>query len=330
MSKKIEHCCFIIYWLNGLCTFKKIEKTKNMETIIFTYYFVVMILTGLWNSFLNNINWSLWVWEDKKDFLIGDISQLPVLEKQDTVIFEYNQWSSKDCTLYWPIGALSDLFNIKLTIAFIARVVAESFKRWRRFWKGRFTQAGVKCTCDIWNKENPRKKVAYYQIKVLSETALEALRKNYTLVVTYRWNSKYNLEYLKYIAIVSWNFWKKTYWHCTNLIERNLRKYIKDSYKGRKTKYGASNIYELKAPMKKLVGDTYYANAYLIVPIKSRRLEELKRLKELEMTTKATIELNENKIKLTNDKIYIKKMKDAIIADKNKLVDIQKEFDKLW
>lgn len=275
-----------------------------------------------------SLDWSLWVGEDERDFLIWDISQLPKLKKQDTIIFEYNQWRSKDCTLYWSFGALSDLLNIKMTIAFIARLVAESFRRWRRPWKWRYTQAGVKCTCDVWNKENPNNTVAYYRIKLLSEEALEALNKNYTLVVTYRWNWKYNLEYLKYIAISSWNFWKKTYWHCTDLIMRKWKRYIKDSYKWRTTKYWDSNIYELKAPLKKLTIDTYYSNCYLIVKTGSNRVDELKRLKELEIYTKQTILLNEKKQDLTNDDIFKRDLQRRMVEDKNKLVDIQKEFDK--
>lgn len=123
---------------------------------------------------------------------------------------------------------------------------------------------------------------------------------------------------------------------------RNGKKFAKDNYKGRETKYCKSNIYEIRTPLNKLIGPTYYANAYLIVPTTNKRLEELKRLKAFEIAVNESIADNSSRwhknielSEMTNDKTFktsltaenkrISKQNDRLRA---KLEDIQKEFDK--
>jgi len=279
----------------------------------------------------NNINGAMSVWEDERDFLIWDISQLPTLEKQDTVVFEYNQGKSLDCTIYSAIWAISDLKNYKFSKEEIAEIVASSFEMWRSKWRWRHTNKAVQCASKRWNKKFPNNAVIYYRLMLTDETSNTALDKHYTLCSTYRWNHIYWLDLLK-DAIITWrNFWKKTYWHAVNMIRRNWRRYIKDSYKWRKGQGGiACNIYELRTPIEKLLNSTYYPACYLIVNVKKSRVDDLKRLKEFELAVKATLELNENKMDLTNDGAYKKAMEKSIAIDRKKLVDIQIEFDKLW
>jgi len=59
------------------------------------------------------------------------------------------------------------------------------------------------------------------------------------------------------------------------------------------------------------------------------RIEELKRLKEFELQVKSTIDLNSQMRETTNDKNlkdHLHKTNDLL---RNKLIDIQKEFDKI-
>jgi hypothetical protein len=57
------------------------------------------------------------------------VDNLPELEKQDQIIFEYDQTGTVDCTIYSALGALSDLWNREVTDEQIEETVEESFKR---------------------------------------------------------------------------------------------------------------------------------------------------------------------------------------------------------
>ncbi len=279
----------------------------------------------------NSLNGALWVGEDDRDFLIWSVDWLPELFTQDTKIIEYNQGSSLDCTLYNAIWAISDLYNYEFSDSEIKEIVSLSYEQGRTKWKGWYTQLGVKCVCNWWNEKFPDKAVRYDRLDLREDVSNQAMDKNYTLCTTYKWNAKYNLEYLKYLAITSWDFWTKTYWHAINMIRRSWKRIMKDSYKGRETKYWKSNIYEIQTPIEKLIPDTYYPSAYLITKINNvNRIEELKRLKEFELQVKSTIDLNSQMRETTNDKNlkdHLHKTNDLL---RNKLIDIQKEFDKIW
>jgi len=279
----------------------------------------------------NSLNGALWVGEDDRDFLIWSVDWLPELFTQDTKIIEYNQGSSLDCTLYNAIWAISDLYNYEFSDSEIKEIVSLSYEQGRTKWKGWYTQLGVKCVCNWWNEKFPDKAVRYDRLDLREDVSNQAMDKNYTLCTTYKWNAKYNLEYLKYLVITSWDFWTKTYWHAINMIRRSWKRIMKDSYKGRETKYWKSNIYEIQTPIEKLIPDTYYPSAYLITKINNvNRIEELKRLKEFELQVKSTIDLNSQMRETTNDKNlkdHLHKTNDLL---RNKLIDIQKEFDKIW
>ena len=60
-------------------------------------------------------NWLLWDWYKQTDFILSSSNNLPDLFKQDDIIYEYNQWTSQDCTIYSAIGAVSDLMNYQFT-----------------------------------------------------------------------------------------------------------------------------------------------------------------------------------------------------------------------
>jgi hypothetical protein len=53
------------------------------------------------------------------------LDALPTLYQQDEIIYQYNQgtqtWSTKSCTLFSPIGAISDLFNVEIPLSTIKK-----------------------------------------------------------------------------------------------------------------------------------------------------------------------------------------------------------------
>ena len=66
------------------------------------------------------------------DYLIeGFEDKLPVLYKQDDIIYEYNQynqtWSTKSCTIFSAIGAISDLFNYEFSLDEIKQIDDKSY-----------------------------------------------------------------------------------------------------------------------------------------------------------------------------------------------------------
>ena len=183
--------------------------------------------------------------------------------------------------------------------------------------------------CDYWNGKYPTRPVAYYQIPLVSDITKEAIEKNYSVVVSYRGNSNYNIDYLTDWELNKDSFGTPTYWHATTLI--NWKK-IKDSYKWRLGKnYIPCNIYDIKSELKNLVDNgVYYANAYLIVKIENEaRLEELKRLNKFKQLVDQNIANNSEMWFTTNDKEFKDRLHSVNNELRNKLSDIQAEFNKL-
>lgn len=275
-------------------------------------------------------NWALWVWEQPTDFLIWNTENLPKLELQDDKRYEYNQGSSNDCTLYSSFGSLSDLMNYEFSPQEIIEMNELSYSRGRKRGQGWFTANWVKCVCDYWNGKYPTRPVAYYQIPLVGDITTEAIEKNYSVVVTYRGNSNYTIDYLTDWELNKDSFGTPTYWHATTLI--NWKK-IKDSYKWRLGKnYIPCNIYDIKSELKNLVDNgVYYANAYLIVKIENEaRLEELKRLNKFKQLVEQNIANNSEMWFTTNDKEFKDRLHSVNNELRNKLSDIQAEFDKIW
>ena len=84
-------------------------------------------------------NGCIGIWEENTDYLLtwAEVEQLPELVQQDTKIFEYNQWTTADCTLYSAFGAVSDLFNYELVCEECSRLSSRLLE-WKafRFMKG--------------------------------------------------------------------------------------------------------------------------------------------------------------------------------------------------
>ena len=274
-------------------------------------------------------DWALWVWDREFDFIISNTETLPKLDIQDETRIEYNQWATNDCTIFSSFWALSDLMNYEFTDQEINEMNELSYSRGRTRGEGWFTANGVKCVCDYWNAKYPTRSVAYFQIDLDSEIMLEAIEKNYTIITTYRGNANYNIDYLTDWELNKDEFWVSTYWHATTIINW---KRIKDSYKGRKGKnYIDCNIYSIKSEISNLIKNwVYYPAAYLIVKIDSEmRLEELKRLNKFRELITQNIKNNSEMWFLSNDQTFKDELHKTNNELRQKLSDIQTEFNKL-
>jgi len=233
-------------------------------------------------------NGCIGIWEENTDYLLtwAEVEQLPELIQQDTKIFEYNQWTTADCTLYSAFGAVSDLFNYEFKKSEIAEMVEESYNRGRVKGHGWYVKSAIDLVADYWNeKHSDLWKVVYYRID-LNDTELvdKILKKNYTLCSGYRWNKAYNND-RDDNSILNWtSFWVSTYWHAVSWIWRYGARMIKDNYKWRKT-----NIYWVEHKPSELISTwCYYPNAYLYTKVEN--IEEIKRLEKMKTECNVCIE----------------------------------------
>lgn len=294
---------------------------------------------------LKNINGCLWDGHTDDDWKItGEmLDELPELEIQDQKIFEYNQGSSPDCTLYSALGALSDLFNRELTPAHFEEANEESFKRWRVPGEWRYTKDAVDCSCDLWMKRFPEDKVAYYRISNYDdETIKKVIDKNYSLCTSFNGNSAFTKDRREDGKIDNDNFWPWTWGHAVCLIGRDNKKFVKDNYKGRKENWRYTNIYEIVpdiSALRKNACRQYFS--YLIVKVKDEAEKDIERLNKMKNMIDKMIEYTEECIKMnsamwenTNDKPYRERLhatndqlRIILISHKQKKKDIETE---LW
>lgn len=274
------------------------------------------------------------------------LDELPELEIQDQKIFEYDQGSSPDCTLYSALGALSDLFNRELTPAHFEEADEESFKRWRVPGKWRYTKDAVDCSCDLWMKRFPEDKVAYYRISNYDdETIKKVIEKNYSLCTSFNGNSAYKKDRKDNGRIDESHTWPFSYWHAVCLIGREDKKFVKDNYKGRKEKGRYTNIYEVVPEISQLRRDwCWQLYSYLIVKIKDEKEEDIKRLNEMKNIITKKIEYTEECIKMnsemwehTNDRVYRERLhatndqlRMMLNCDKIKVQDIERELSRYF
>lgn len=282
------------------------------------------------------------------DFIISGemINELPELETQDQIIFEYNQWDSYDCTIYTALWALSDLWNREVTKEQFEETNEESYKRWRTPWEWRLVKEAVDLACDMWMKWYPNEKVAYYSISNYNDEEIKkVIDKNYTLCSWYNGNSEYNKDRRDNGQIDKSYFWTPTFGHSVGLIGREERRFVKDNYKWRKENWRYTNIYELIPEISELrKWACWHYRSYLIVKVKDEREEDIKRLNkmknQLEKIIAASdilINYNSEMWHLTNDEEYKKQLHDTNeelrkqqTMNEKKKTDIERELAKYF
>jgi len=280
------------------------------------------------NDQLEILDWALAVGESDDDFLIEWEVELPPLFNLDNIRYDYNQGKSLHCTLYWPMWAISDLMNYEFKQENIDAIVALSVERGKPINRWRNTQLWVKCVCDYWNSISDNK-VVYYRVDVKSLNFMDAIKKWYTVVVTYKGNSAYGMDVYDNACVDGKEFGKPTYWHCTSSIWMDETG-IKDSYAGRKGKgWIDTNRYKISY-LKELVDNgVFYPVAYLILPQQTKSPEEIKRLMDMKSMITQKMDLNSQLWYLTTDERFKEELHGENNICREKLIDIELELKKL-
>ena len=274
------------------------------------------------------LDWALSVWELDTDFLIEGNVELPPLPNIDNIRYSYNQGSTLHCTLYWPMWAVSDLMNYQFSPLDIRDIIDLSISRGKpenAWWQ---TVLWVKCVVDFWNSTH-EEKLIYYRLDVPSLNFTDALKKGYTIVMTYRGNSAYNADVYDDAIVEKTEFWTPTYGHCTTSIWLDGNG-IKDSYVGRKWLNGIpTNEYKLSDLQKLVENKVFYPCAYIIIPQQTKSKEEIKRLMDFKSQLAQKTAINAILWRLTNDEHYKDELTSEDNISKAKIADIETELKKL-
>ena len=266
------------------------------------------------------------------DFIMTEwlLDALPTLYQQDEKIYEYNQfsqsWSKKSCTLFSPIGAISDLYNVEIALDTIKEWDADSYNHGRRKWEWWWLQLGCDHICNCWNNSKYWEeygKVAYYSIDIRDNKLVKwVLDKRYTICTWYNWNAKYNNDKNADWILNGKEFGASTYWHAINLIWWiDTPSRVKDNYKG--SKY---NIYGVEHEISEI--PCFFNRWFVITKVKEDNMEEIKRLNELKSKVILAIETNSEIRHLVNDKNYQSILHYTNDKNRKKLEDIEKELRK--
>ena len=85
-------------------------------------------------------NGCLGLGEKKTDYIMDEwlLDALPTLYQQDEIIYQYNQgtqeWSTKSCTVFSPIWAISDLFNVQIPLTVAKQWDDDTYSNGRVKW----------------------------------------------------------------------------------------------------------------------------------------------------------------------------------------------------
>ena len=232
--------------------------------------------------------------EKPTDFILteGLLDGLPTLYQQDEEIYQYNQFnqkrSQKSCTLFSPIGATSDLWNIQLDLAEIKEWDEESYNKGRRKDAGWYVAFGVDHIVKCWNNSKHGKelwKMAYYSFELKDNALLQSIfKKRYTACTWYQWNANYNNDKNKDGVLNGTSFWASTYGHAVNTIRWiKTPARIKDNYFG--TKY---NIYDVEHEFGEI--PCFYDRWYILTKVKEDNLERVKELNSFRTNALLTIQ----------------------------------------
>lgn len=275
-------------------------------------------------------DWCLGVGEQPTDFILteGLLNWLPTLYQQDEKIYQYNQWnqkrSLKSCTIFSPVGAISDLQNIEIELAEIKERDQETYNKWRRKDSGWYVKHGVDHIVDCWNKSKHWKelwKVAYYSFPLKDNQLLQSIfSKRYTVCTGYNGNANYNNDKNDNGVLNNVIFGKTTYWHAVNAIRGiNTPARIKDNYKD--TRY---NIYVVEHNFSQI--SCFFEKGYIITKVKEDNLERLKELNVFRTLLIQTIENNSAMRHKTNDKAYQQELNHMNEKNRKKLKDIDEQL----
>lgn len=271
--------------------------------------------------------------EKPTDFILTEwlLDALPTLYQQDEIIYQYNQWtqdrSTKSCTLFSPIGAISDLFNVEVPLKTIKQRDDDSYKNWRMKDSWWFVAMWVDHIVKEWNESEFAKeywKAAYYSIDLKNDELVKGiLDKRYTICTWYQGNANYNKD-KKDGVLENTSFGSPTYGHAVSAIwsiNDNPQR-IKDNY----YKSISYNIYDVAHPFSDL--SCFYDRGYIITKVAEDAIEEVKRLNEFRTNLLKAIEVNSQMRHQTNDSNYQSILHYMNDKNRKKLSDVDEQLKK--
>lgn len=261
---------------------------------------------------------------------------LPELPKLDTVRYEYNQgaqdWSKKSCTIFSPMWALSDYLNREWTLAELKEPDDLSYTLWRTKDKGWYVKSWVDCVCKWYNSHSDWvKKYGKAMYKYIptsdEETINKLLAKNYAVCTGFNGNTKWMNDYY-YDARLDWTtFGTSTFGHAVSLVYKNLKRHIKDNYKGRTGQWKIpNNYYEVVNEPRKI--QWWHTWCYVIYLVKEDHSEEIKRCEWIKAKCNTIIPLLWELYNSVNDKAFQNKMHETADLLRKKIEDANRELEK--
>ena len=277
-------------------------------------------------------NGCIGLWEKESDYILDEwlLDALPTLYQQDEIIYQYNQgtqeWSTKSCTVFSPIWAISDLFNVQIPLTVAKQWDDDTYSNGRVKWQWWLVAKWVEHVVKEWNGSEFAKKywkAAFYSIDLKNDDLVKwVLDKRYTICTGYQWNAAYNKD--KRDWVLEWTeFGSPTYWHAVNAIRWiNTPERIKDNY----YKSISYNIYDVTHPFSDL--DCFYDKWYIITKVAEDALEEVKRLNEFRTNLLHAIEINSAMRHQTNDNNYKSILHYVNDKNRKKLADCDEQLAK--
>lgn len=259
------------------------------------------------------------------------LDALPTLYQQDEIIYQYNQWKyewgTKSCTIFSPIWAISDLFNVEIPASVIEAWDKDSYNHWRKQGEWWWVALGVEHIADKWNESEYAKrywKVAFYSVELKDDDLIKwILDKRYTICTWFNWNTAYNNDKDKDGVLNGTEFWRSTYGHAVSAIWGiDTPSRIKDNYYKTK-KY---NIYGVEHEFSDI--PCFFEKWYIYTKVAEDALEEVKRLNKMKTLTERMIADNSEMRHLTNSESYRVKLHEMNNLHRKKLIDIENELKK--
>lgn len=271
--------------------------------------------------------------EKQTDYILDEwlLDALPTLYQQDEIIYQYNQgtqtWSTKSCSIFSPIWAISDLFNVEIPLSTIKKWDESSYNNGRVKWQWWYVALWADHIVKEWNASDFSKKywkAAYYSIDLKNDDLVKwILEKRYTIIAWYQWNAEYNKD-KRDGALEGTSFGTPTYWHVVNVIwsTNKCPARIKDNY----YKSISHNIYDVQHPFSDL--SCFYDRGYVITKVAEDALEEVKRLNEFRTNLVKAIEINSSMRHQTKDTNYQSILHYVNEKNRKKLKDCDEQLAK--
>lgn len=274
-----------------------------------------------------------WLGDKPTDYILTEwlLDALPSLYNQDEIIYQYNQgkqnWSKKSCTLFSPIWAVSDLWNIEIDLWEIRERDEESYNKGRTKDSWWLVAMWVEHICNCWNSSKHAKelwKIAFYSFDLRDNNLLhKILDHRYTWMTWYDGNVNYNNDKNKDWVLNGTEFWKKTYGHAINTIRWiNTPTRIKDNYY-ETNKY---NIYDVEHEFSEI--PCFFSRWYIYTKVKEDMMERIKELNEFRTIAIRSIEDLWKMRHLTKDEKFRNELHRMADEERRKLKDIDKELEK--